>query len=491
MSAWAQTPASATTSAPPAAATDAAQQSSGAGEAQQAPAAGADASIADAYTEFRRTFEAREYAEAATHAQRVLTLTEPQAKTPADEEVQVALMNLALTQQLAGDYVAAEASYLRVIEMVEKSGRPLTTRLARANAGLATTYHATKRYERAIERFEQAIGMSRRHEGLLNAQQVPLLEKYADSLTQLGRYQDALQAQKYILRVETRRVGEDDPRLAPSLERLGRWYASVGAYEQSRRMLKKIMDIVTRAEGDRSPALIGPLVALADCNRRQLFDPNQALFASPDTERGSMFHDQALAPSPFAPGMLVTEGEKALQRAAEIAETRTEPSLVQVADVRTQLGDWYQMRAQPDRALPHYLQAWQAAAHVTETTAGKSLVELLFDKPLLLHYVRPEAWNRYAGRKPGATEVRTVSAQLTVDEQGRPQNVRVTDDSGDARRAEKTVQAVGTARYRPRFENGRPAATPAVSFTQPWILPLDPEPAAEPADSAGKSKPSR
>jgi tetratricopeptide (TPR) repeat protein len=473
----------AATAAPTTAAPDTAGSISDVDAAQGAATAVPDASLSDHYAAFRKAFDDRDYAEAATHAQRVLTLTEQQARTPFDEDVQVALMNLALAQQLAGDFTAAEASYLRAIEIVEKSGRPLTTRLARANAGLAATYHSAKRYDLAVQRFEQAIGLSRRHEGLLNKQQVPLLEKYSDSLTQLGRYQDALQAQKYILRVETRGLQEQDPKTAPALERIGRWYAGVGAYDQARRSLKRAIEIVARAEGDRSPALVSPLIALADCNRRQLFDPAQAQSTSAENDRSMMFHDQGMAPPSLAPGMLATEGEKALLIAADIAESRSEPSLVQVADVRTQLGDWYQMRGQTDRALPNYLQAWQTAARVTDKAAGKELTELLFGKPTLLHFVRPEGWDRYAGRKPGEMEFRTVAANLTVDEQGRPQEIRITDDSGDAKRAEKTLQSIRTARYRPRFAEGRPVATADVAFSQPWTVPLEAEPAPDDADS--------
>jgi tetratricopeptide (TPR) repeat protein len=474
-------PPAATTAAPSTPAPDAADTASNADAKSGAGTTSPDASLSDHYAAFRKAFDERNYAEAATHAQSVLTLTEQQAASAFDEDVQVALMNLALAQQMAGDYTAAESSYLRAIENVEKSGRPLTARLARANAGLAVTYHAGKRYDLAVQRFEQAIGLSRRHEGVLNKQQVPLLEKYADSLTQLGRYQDALQAQKYILRVETRGLPEEDPRTAPALERIGRWYAGVGAYDQARRSLKKAIEIVARAEGDRSPALVGPLVALADCNRRQLFDPSKP--TSPESERSTMLHDQGMAPPALAPGMLATEGEKALLIAADIAESRAEPSLVQVADVRTQLGDWYQMRGQIDRALPNYLQAWQTAARVTDQAAGKELTELLFGKPTLLHFVRPEGWNRYAGRKPGEVEFRTVAANLTVDEQGRPQQIRITDDSGDARRASKTLESIRTARYRPRFAEGRPVSTSDVAFAQPWTVPLDPEPAPGDTDS--------
>ncbi|HEX6572206.1 MAG TPA: hypothetical protein VF055_09295, partial [Steroidobacteraceae bacterium] len=61
--------------------------------------------------------------------------------------------------------------------------------------------------------------------------------------------------------------------------------------------------------------------------------------------------------------------------------------------------------------------------------------------------------------------------------------VKVIDDSGDARRAQKTTEALHTARYRPRMENGSPVATTGISFTQPWILLL-------PTTEDGKSSPS-
>ena len=73
-------------------------------------------------------------------------------------------MNLAMTQYLMGDYVGAEASYSRAIETVKSSGRPLHARLARAYAGLAATYHEGKRHDLAVENFQQAVALTRRHE---------------------------------------------------------------------------------------------------------------------------------------------------------------------------------------------------------------------------------------------------------------------------------------------------------------------------------------
>lgn len=427
-----------------------------------------------AFREFRQRFDAGGYATALPYAQRVLELAERSAKQPEAEEVQVALMNVARTQQLMDDNLAAEASYRRVIELIEASGRPLQARLARAHAGLGAAYQAEKRHELAVASFEQALGLTRRHEGLLSEQQVPLLEQYVDSLTALGRYQEALNAQRYVLRIATRRHGENGVGLAPTLESIGRWYAEVGAYDQSRRTLKRAIALIETAEGEESPKLVSPLSSLAACNRRQLIDPTQQLYDPQDPERAAMFHEPGIAPSSYSPAMLMGEAEKSLQRACRIAEARPDPSPVQIADVRTQLGDWYQARNQPDRALPNYRKAWEAALNVQGSVAqGKSLVEALFGQPVLLQIVRPDGWNRYAARPPEQVEIRNVVVGFTVGATGRVEAPKVVDDSGDAKRADKTVDALkDTAHYRPRLSDGEPVATPDMQFSQPWIVLL-------------------
>ena len=80
------------------------------------------ASRSDAYAEFRRLFDERQYEQALVPARQVVTLTEQQGT---GDELQVALMNLAATQSLAADHSGAEASYLRVIELIEAAGTPV------------------------------------------------------------------------------------------------------------------------------------------------------------------------------------------------------------------------------------------------------------------------------------------------------------------------------------------------------------------------------
>jgi tetratricopeptide (TPR) repeat protein len=436
------------------------------------------ATAADMQPSFHQLLDARQYELAAAEGQRIVDAAS--RRPEAGEELQIALMNLAVAQYFSGDYLGAEASYLRVIELVEASGRLTTPRLARAEAGLAATYHAGKRYDLAVEHFDRAVLLSRRSEGLFNEAQLPLLQKYADSLTEVGRLEDALKAQRYSLRVVERKYGAVSLRYATQLESVARWFSRIGSYDASRAALRRAIDIIEAAKGADAPELIGPLGALADCNRRQLLDPLQRDLPSADDQRRSMFHDP-MAPlgSSVSASAINTEGLKALERAVAIASSRSDPSPVQLADVRTQLGDWFQSQKQFDRALPQYQLAWRSATG--QSVDGKPLTERLFGRPVLLHYEPPPSWDRYSGRPPGETTVRNAAVEFTVSPQGRVVDPKVVADGGDPKLGSLTEKAAQSARYRPRLDKGEPVETPGIRLDQPFYVLVEDAPAAEPA----------
>lgn len=450
-------------------------------------------SRADAFTEFRRLFDAKQYEQAIAPAKRVVELTDPSSST-GSEELQVALMNLATAQYHAADYLGAEASYLRVIELLESSGAAASARLGRANAGLAMTYHAARRHDLAAERFERAIMISRRTEGLFNEHQLTLLEKEADSLSELDRMQEAAQARRYALRVVERRHGAGSLRYAEELESIGRWYTRARAYDAARQALRQAMLIIEATEGENSRRLIGPLTALADNARRSFLDPAQRAQASVDEERRAAFHDPALpVPASLSASTFIAEGQSALERAVAIASAGADPSPVQVAETQTQLGDWLQWREREEAALPHYEQAWQVASRAQ--VDGKPLNEVLFAQPALLYHGWSDSWDRYRDRPDGEAELRHIEMVLTVTAQGGIEDAKVVADAGDPQLAEQALRAVATARFRPRMEDGRPVATTGVRISQPvYVLvaapaesaPAKPAPAAEAEPEAGR-----
>ena len=315
--------------------------------------------------------------------------------------------------------MGATETYQQVIGMIEGEGHLTTSRMSRAVAGVANAYYEAKRYDLAADAYDRALQLNRRNEGLFNEEQLPLLDRRADSLTSLGRYEEALQALAYGMRVAERRYGAEDQRTIDRLEQLGRWYTRVGAYEASRQALRNAVRLVEKRSGPNAIELVGPLLAIGESYREQLLDP-EAMRESAEDDRNSVFHDSNAStgmPS-RTPGLLAAEGERALERAVEIVDRQPQPSPVQVVDVRTQLGDWYQTRLQHDRALPQYQLAW-AAAGQTPPLDGKSLREMLFGQPILLHYTPATDWKRYARRPADEVVARTVEIDLTVSAEGR------------------------------------------------------------------------
>jgi tetratricopeptide (TPR) repeat protein len=446
----------------------------------------ADASPETAYAEFKRLFEAGEHAAAVEQARKVVELAE-QAGTPGSEDLTVAVMNLGLAERTAGDYVAAEASYQRAIGLIETSGRLTSPRYARAHAGLALTYYDAQRYDLAAPAFDKAIALNRRAEGLFNEEQLPLLEKQADSLTELGRAEEALQAHRYALRLVGRRSGERSLRYARELESFGRWYTRARAYDASRATLKRSAELVAELQGPEALELTGPLTGIAENARRWLYDPAARAQSAEDEERRAMYHDPVMpGPPSLSPSTIESEGVRALERAVAIADAHPDAPPATVAAVHMQLGDWHQARRAPERALPHYQQAWKAAAQVT--VDGRPLSEALFGAPLLLNFAAPEGWNRYAQRPPEEVERRDVEVEMTVTAQGRVQGARVVADGGDPRLASRGLRAAESGHYRPRLVDGASVDTPGVRFVQPFFVLRATPPAdapAEPAEAAG------
>ena len=451
----------------------------------QAPAtATADARRA-AQEQFKRLLDAGDFAAAAGQARKIVELTEREGPAHSDE-LQAALMNQALAEHRAGEYVAAETSFQRVIELIEGSGRLTSPRLARAHAGLATTYHTARRYDLAATEFEIAIALNRRSEGLFNEAQLPLLERQADSLAELGRFDEALLARRYALRVVGRRHGERSVPYARELESLGRWYTRVGSYEASRSTLRKSVELFAALSGPSSTDLVGPLTALGENARRWLQDPQFRDAAATDAERSVLFHDTPMpTPPTLSPSTVASEGQTALEAAASIAGASPDAPPALVAGVRAQLGDWYVVREQPGKALPYYRQAWQAAGAAAD---GEALRESLFGAPLLLEYQAPSNWNRNAQRPPKEVEIRHVEVELTVTAQGGVREPRAVGGTEEQRLVAQALRAAQTACYRPRLVAGEPAETTGWRFTQPFYVLRETEP-AKPADSPPPAPP--
>jgi TonB family protein len=63
-------------------------------------------------------------------------------------------------------------------------------------------------------------------------------------------------------------------------------------------------------------------------------------------------------------------------------------------------------------------------------------------------------------------EEKFVQVEFTVTSEGAVKNARVIDQNGSSRQSSETLDAIQSARYRPKFVNGEPVETTAVVYRQ-------------------------
>jgi TonB family protein len=78
-------------------------------------------------------------------------------------------------------------------------------------------------------------------------------------------------------------------------------------------------------------------------------------------------------------------------------------------------------------------------------------------------------------------EMKFVEVAVDVNEQGRVRDPRIVSNQGTERMGADAVEAASTARYRPRFVDGKPVATSGVTFRQGYRTMREEKPEESPA----------
>jgi hypothetical protein len=156
--------------------------------------------------------------------------------------------------------------------------------------------------------------------------------------------------------------------------------------------------------------------------------------------------------------MLRFDGEQALRRAAQLAETTSLPPERRVA-VLVQAGDWFQAKDHQRTARRYYASAERWARR----TAG---AEDPFAAPVqVLYPVPPLALRNRLAREPSPAE-RYVEVEFTVRSDGHVDSERVITREPGKSAADETLLALQAARFRPRVVNGAALDTERVRFRQ-------------------------
>jgi TonB family protein len=382
-----------------------------------------------------------------------------------------ALTLLGNAQFGAKDYMAAEKAFAESLQTVEQHAGGASAKLLDPLRGLGYTLAAAGRHNEAVPPLERAVLINRRSYGLYDIGQQNILRQLAESLSKLGRADEAERHIMYLLQLSERVYGRRDPRQVPILCFVGGWRADAGDFVGARAIYRHALSLVDQKLGPKDAAAVEPLRALAASYTQEVYYSTLGIRTQgprmPTDADGASNDSKVLNPR-----YLGNEGADVLERAMKILEAQPSSAHDTLVATLIQTGDWYQIKHQPERALPYYRRAAalnatlsggtalppvQTATPATTMTAASEPAPLSF--PVRVYYPSPTRVTRTMLLPSEQVNERFVEVQFTVTNSGEVSDAKVTGASGTPREVSETLQAIRAARFRPKFVNGEPVAT--------------------------------
>jgi tetratricopeptide (TPR) repeat protein len=408
--------------------------------------------------EYWAQFDQHDWEAAAEAARKLVEVAREKAKQK-PLELAEALSLLGNAQRGLRDYDAAEVTYAEALEIVEANSGSMSSNLLEPLQGMGLTLAGRGDHDKAVPYLDRALLISHRNYGLFDAAQQPLLRQLATSLAQTGRLPEAERHMLYLQRVGERAYGRRDPRIVPIMLIVGDWYAEYGMFVPARLVYRDAIDIVERKLGTSDLGVVEPLRHLARSYTKEVEYSTRGLA----TDRSRPPTDADGTSNEFKslnPRYIDSDGEKALERALKVLASHQNPPRRTLVETLVQTGDWFQVKAQSDKALAYYR---RAAALATQGPDDADSEPAILSFPVRVYYPAPTMVSRNAQLPADQTEEKYVQVQFTVTDAGDVANARVIDQNGTARQASEFLQAIRGSRYRPKFVNGEPVETPGVT----------------------------
>jgi TonB family protein len=425
----------------------------GLGAAPVPAAAVSDAERTQVNKQFRELFDQKRYAEALPFAERVVAMTEEQYGKD-NRAVVNPLTNLGTVHYRMKDYPAAEKEYQRSVEILEATAGSTDRQLLRPLHGLGAAHFAEKEYVDASVALKRAIDLSRNIDGLFNIEQLQILEPLIASYVALDLTGEAEKEQQYALRVAESAYGRMDPRMLKPLDRYGRWLEQIGRYTSARLLYARALTIAEQTGGRGTSLAVDPLLGIARSYRLEFVNGAEDPAGSQEGFAGG----SDLSPAPIDGQRLNADGERALRLALQAIDKSKPVDHNKRGETLIELGDWYMSAGAISRGADTYREAWKELVEAGDTA--------VLSTPRLLAYRPPASSVKRSKLDEDESEERFVEVRYTVTKDGRTDNVETVQSDASESMQRSVVSAVKKARYSPRFENGEPVDTQAVTMRE-------------------------
>lgn len=340
-----------------------------------------------------------------------------------DDNYYIDLLHLARVQAELGRFEDAETHYLAAIADLEEREGQNSASLIEPYQGLGRSYINSRRFAEAITVLEHAREISQRNTGLFNIDQSDLIDDITMAYLGQGNTVEARELQLRRLENAERHFGQGDPALVPFYHHLGEYYDNSRLRASAREQYEKALAIQESQNDVNASGLLESLRKLV-----------QVELMLGDGDEARMRLEQALIEHPdLGP----------VDRGISLAL----------------LGDCAIVAADHVAAAEYYRQAFD-----TLEAANAIQAQEYFSQPAMIDFIPPlSAVDRNLRSDPYAWGLIVLRFDVTAE--GRAVDVETVqvEPAGDA--ADAYIRRVRETRFRPRLDNGVPAATEGVEFS--------------------------
>ena len=369
--------------------------------------------------------ENEEYAEAVSLAEIVLQNIKTQFGDKSSQTA-VSLSNLGEMQRRAELHEDAGLSFLNSIELFRELEGETTPSAILPLVGLGASYHGLGDYTQAVNVLEEARAINRRNFGLLNEDQITILDHLANSLIRMERYEDAERNKLTGLDIMERLHG-DSLELLPAIYKHARWLRGSNRFEEARNYYVQALRLIRKVDGS-----------------------NSALLAESYRAIGNSYRDQKLPEG---------RGISALRRGLEILRSQEHPNKLEISRMLRNIGDWHAAFSTVGPTGNEYREAW---ALLDELEDGEALQYRFFYEPSYVLNINPSTRGLADPSHPDAVDG-YVLVSFDITPAGKATNIAVVESVPQGFKDEATVLSISRSRFRPRLLEGEPVTAKGVT----------------------------
>jgi TonB family protein len=316
------------------------------------------------------------------------------------------------------DYAAAEVEIINAIGVYEDAAGPLSPELIEPYLKLGENYSDAGDFTSALSSYGEARTIGRRHFGLLNEDQIEIIEVMSETSEKLGQIEEAAQLQLDALIIVERNHTEASLEAIDAKYKYGAWLREHDQYEEALHIYYQIESVI----GDYYDR--DPLMTV------RLLRERSRTMQVPQGDTG------------------VGLPRSSLNDALEILEAMPDPPPLLLAEVLVELGDWQVKYARSRIPSDYYIRGWAQLGRVEN---GEELRRQWFDE--LVQIDMPRLSQRGLTEDPEAPEGHVV-VFFTVDTSGHTQDIEITESEPPGLKDNAVLQVIRSARFRPRVVDG-------------------------------------